>query len=81
MRLFRFRLLDDSDFIGGEGVESASELVDLVVGGVDLALEGGFVEVGYGGAHDLVRDDLARRVLRTRVARRRAVILISAREV
>ena len=33
------RLLDDADFVVGQAVQVVDELVDLAVGGVDLALE------------------------------------------
>lgn len=35
------RLLHDLDLVGGQAVELVDELVNLVVGGGDLALEGG----------------------------------------
>jgi len=40
------RLLGDLDLLVRQGVELVNELVDLPVGGVDLALEGG---LGGGG--------------------------------
>ena len=41
--------LDDLDLLFGEAVEVVDEPVDLAVGGVDLALEGGLVVGRLGG--------------------------------
>jgi hypothetical protein len=43
-RSFR-RLLHDPNLLLGQTVELINKLVDLAVGGVDLALEGGFVVI------------------------------------
>lgn len=40
---------DEGDFGGGEVVELIDELVDLAVGGFDLALEDGVGVAGFGG--------------------------------
>ena len=42
------RALHDCDLLVGEFVEFVDEAVDLAVGGVDLALDGGFVVVSFG---------------------------------
>src|SRR4029077_3386046 len=41
------RLLDQGDFVGGEGVELVDEPVDFGVGVFDLALEGGSLVVDF----------------------------------
>ena len=40
-------LLHDFDFFFGQVVEFINEVVDLVVGGVDLALQDGLVMTGF----------------------------------
>ena len=47
-----FVALDDGDLFGGEVVELVDELVDLAVGGLDLALEA-FFFVGEAGGGEL----------------------------
>jgi len=42
-------LLDDADSFVGQAVELVDELVDLLVSGVDLALDERFFVIGLGG--------------------------------
>lgn len=49
---------DEGNFGGGEVVELIDELVDLAVGGFDLALEDGVGVAGFGGGEVGLKFDL-----------------------
>ena len=52
--LLTFSSLHNLDLLLGEAVEGVDELVELVVGGGDLALEHGLLVGGIGGGESLV---------------------------
>jgi len=50
-----FRFFDDFYFINRQSVKFIYEMVNLGVGGIYLALEGGVFEVGFGGGELFVK--------------------------